>query len=171
MRLVDLGCRGINVYDIGVLRVLARLRAQGLIPSDVMFKTSSHCMPTNPMLAQIFKENGADSITTAHDLGLPVLQEMRRLAPGLVLDIPTDVYKSKGGFVRFYELAELVQTTAPMFLKMGASAQGHPYEAVKESTIAERVRRVAVGLEHLERNLTVKSRISASSQLRCVPKA
>lgn len=151
LRLVELGCRGLIVYDVGVLRVLKALRDDDLIPADVVLKTSSHCMASNPMLAQIFRENGADSITTTHDLGLPVLAEMRRLAGDLVLDIPTDVYKTKGGYIRFFELAEFVRCASPVFLKMGASAQGHPYESTNEQTVYKRVRRVKRGQEMLEK--------------------
>jgi hypothetical protein len=149
-RLCDLGCRGVTVYDVGVLKVLGQLRASGKLPADLVLKTSSHCMATNAPLAALFAACGADAITTAHDLGLPVLQAMRVAAPGTALDIPTDVYKSKGGFIRWFELGEMVQIAAPMFLKMGASVQNHPYDSVKPEAAAERVRRVGVGLEYFK---------------------
>ncbi len=169
-RLCELGCRGITVYDIGVLSVLDRLRREGHLPSELVLKTSSHCMPTNGPMAKIFADCGADSITTAHDLGLPVLQEMRRLVPDLVLDIPTDVYKSKGGYIRWYELAEMVQIASPMILKMGASVQSHPYEAVKPEAALERVRRVKVGLEYLARALpTGVKRLEHHDRFWCLP--
>ncbi|MFT5104033.1 MAG: hypothetical protein ACI86C_001694, partial [Candidatus Latescibacterota bacterium] len=99
IRLAELGCRGITVYDEGVLKVLAEMRAQGYLPRNLKLKTSTHMMCANPWIGSIFHENGADSVTTAHDLGLPVIQELRKLNPGLVLDVPTDVYKTKGGFI------------------------------------------------------------------------
>ncbi|MFF9808953.1 hypothetical protein ACF1G5_28200 [Streptomyces coeruleorubidus] len=169
VRLADLGCRGIIVYDLGVARVLAEMREDGALPSDLVLKTSSHCMATNPFLARIFAENGADSITTAHDLGLPVLQEMRRLSPGLPLDVPIDVYRTKGGFIRFYEAAEIVQIAAPVMLKIGASAQGHPYDTVSDATTRERVARVARTLEMLDRFLPERSYISNKSRHCCIP--
>ncbi|MFT3770476.1 MAG: hypothetical protein QM820_34035 [Minicystis sp.] len=169
-RLVDLGCRGILVYDIGLLRVLKQMRSAGALPEDVRFKTSSHCAVSNPMIAQVILENGADSATTAHDLGLPVLQEMRRLNPGLCLDVPTDAYRSKGGFIRFYDLAEIVQVASPVFLKMGASVQGHPYDTNGEQLALKRVRRVAVGLSYLEKHLPGLQRIDVSDPLYCLPR-
>ncbi|WP_420118516.1 hypothetical protein [Micromonospora sp.] len=171
LRLAALGCRGITVYDIGVLRVLAELRSDGLLPADLVFKTSSHCMPTNPFLARIFAENGADSITLAHDLGLPMIQEIRRLNPELPMDVPTDVYRTKGGFIRFYELAEIVQIAAPVMLKMGASVQEHPYDPPSEARTVERVRRVARGLEMLDRHLPDKTAISRRSRQYAIPAA
>ncbi|EJN13532.1 collagenase-like protease [Bradyrhizobium sp. YR681] len=171
-RLCELGCRGITVYDVGVLKVLGQLRARRKLPPDLVLKTSSHCMATNPALASLFAECGADAITTAHDLGLPVLQAMRKAAPGTVLDIPTDVYKSKGGFIRWFELAEMVQISAPMFFKMGASVQDHPYDSVKPEAAAERVRRVRVGLEYLKvHGPGAIAPIEAADRLVCLPVA
>lgn len=169
LRLADLGCRGLIVYDIGVLRILNKMRKDGVLPQNTAFKLSSHCMVSNPMIAQMFHENGADSVTTVHDLTLPVLQEMRRMNNGLVFDVPIDVYKSKGGYIRFYELAELVQVASPIILKMGASAQGHPYDEVKESMVLERVRRVKRGLEILDQYLEVKERVNMADINACLP--
>jgi hypothetical protein len=127
-------------------------------------------MVTNPFIAQVFRENGADSITTMHDLGLPVLHEMRRLNKGLCLDVPIDVYKTKGGYIRFYELAEIVQVASPVMLKMGASAQDSPYEFLKEQMVRERVRRVQVGLEYLRKYLRSDLHpIHATSPYSCIP--
>lgn len=169
VRLSELGCRGITVYDVGVMSVLNEMRQQGYLPADMIFKTSTHCMATNPFLAKIMAQNGADSVTTAHDLGLPVIQEIRRLNSDLALDVPTDVYKSKGGFIRFYELSEIVQIASPVMLKMGASAQGHPYDAVGEKTTRERVRRVAQGLHYLNKYLPQLQRISPTSKHYALP--
>ncbi|MFT5163340.1 MAG: hypothetical protein ACI9FJ_001935, partial [Alteromonadaceae bacterium] len=127
IRLAELGCRGITVYDEGVLMLLKEMRDDGSLPQDMAFKTSTHMMAANPWIAKMFYDNGADSVTTAHDLCLSAISEARRVAPDLCLDVPTDVYKTKGGFIRFYELAELIQAASPVMLKMGASAQGHPY--------------------------------------------
>ena len=79
LRLVDLGCTGLTIYDVGVLKTLGELRSAGHIPDNIVFKTSSHCMATNAPIARLFSDLGADCITTAHDLSLSVLSEMRRL--------------------------------------------------------------------------------------------
>jgi hypothetical protein len=171
IRLAELGCRGITVYDEGVLRILKMMREQGALPHEMRFKTSTHMMCANPFIAKIFHENGADSVTTAHDLGLPVIQEMRRLVPNLLLDIPTDVYKTKGGFIRFNELAELIQIASPVMLKMGASAQGHPYDNVADNVATKRVERVAIGLEILEKQNHGFKLIGQNDPLCCHPVA
>ncbi|WP_405584825.1 hypothetical protein [Streptomyces sp. NBC_01190] len=169
IRLTELGCRGLIFYDPGVLRMLRTMREQGVVPAETQFKASSHCIVSNSYTSQLYAENGADSVTTIHDSGLPVLQEMRKHSPNLVLDIPTDVYGQKGGFIRFTEVPELVQIAAPMMLKLGASAQGHPADPVTQATVEKRVQRVALGLEQLERSGVKASYIGDTSLQRALP--
>ena len=169
LRLTEMGCRGLIAYDLGVIRMLNEMRKAGILPAETMIKVSSHCIISNPLTAQVYYENGANSVTTIHDLGLPVLQEMRRLSPELTIDLPTDVYGSKGGFIRFYEVPELVQLCSPIFLKIGASAQSHPHDPVNEHTIRQRVQRVALCLEHLNRSGAEFKYIDDLSPQRCVP--
>lgn len=168
-RLVDLGCTGITFYDIGVLRMAKEMRDEGVIPKNIQFKSSSHCMATNPMIAKIFSENGADSTVVLHDLTLPVLQEMRKINPTTVFDVPIDCYKTKGGYIRYNELAEIVQVVAPVMLKMGTSAQSHPQDAIKEDVILKRINRVKLGQEVLDRYLKDKTKISKDSVQCCIP--
>ncbi|MFD9735478.1 peptidase [Umezawaea sp. NPDC059074] len=171
LRLTEMGCRGLIAYDLGVIRMLSEMRAAGVLPTDLMIKSSSHCIVSNPMTAKVYQENGTNSVTTMHDLGLAVLQDMRRTAPELTMDVPTDVYGSKGGFIRFYEVPELVQICSPMMLKIGASAQSHPHDPVNENTIRQRVQRVALCLEFLEKSGIEAKYISDLSVERCVPVA
>ena len=169
MRLTEMGCRGLIAYDLGVIRMLSDMRRAGVLPADLMVKSSSHCIVSNPLTARVYYENGANSVTTMHDLGLAVLQDMRKAAPELTIDLPTDVYGSKGGFIRFYEVPELVQICSPMMLKIGASAQSHPHDPVNENTIRQRVQRVALCLEYLNKSGIEATYISDFSPHRCVP--
>lgn len=169
LRLSELGCRGITFYDLGLLRILNQLKHNGVLPANILFKASTHCMITNSETARAYEENGATSITTAHDLGLPMIAAIRQRCH-IPLDVPTDVYKSKGGFIRFYELSEIVQIAAPVILKMGASVQGHPYDAVKDELSIERVRRIQRGLEILGRHLPDHlRRINPADNQVCLP--
>lgn len=170
MRLTELGCRGLIVYDIGILNILNIMRHQGKLPKDTKFKASSHCMASNPMIAKILHENGADSVTMLHDLQLSVLQETRRVNPQLIQDVPIDVYSDKGGFIRFTEIAEIVQVCAPVILKLGASAQNNPYDSISEHTIKTRVQRAAVAIEHLKRTLPEAKQLSSVEGFSCLPK-
>jgi pyruvate/oxaloacetate carboxyltransferase len=100
VRLAELGCRGIIVYDLGVLSVLSEMRAAGQLPASMTFKVSSHCQVTNQYTARMYVQAGADSITTPHDLTVTMLGDIRALNPTVCLDVPIDVYKTKGGYTR-----------------------------------------------------------------------
>lgn len=169
IRLTEMGCRGLIAYDLGVIRMLSEMRKAGVLPVDLMIKSSSHCIVSNPLTARVYAENGVNSVTTMHDLGLAVLQDMRKGSPNLTIDLPTDVYGSKGGFIRFYEVPELVQICSPVMLKTGASAQSHPHDPVNENTIRQRVQRVALCLEYLNKSGIEVKYISDLSPQRCVP--
>jgi hypothetical protein len=170
LRLADLGCRGLIVYDLGVLRVLNIMRNEGELPKNMVFKASSHCMISNPMIAEIYRENGADGLTVIHDVGLPMLESIRRVAPEVSLDVPLDVYHNKGGFIRFHEVAEIVQVAAPVFLKIGASAQVDPYDKINENTIIKRVSRVKRALEMLDEDMPHQGHVTCEDRLACLPK-
>ena len=169
IRLAELGCRGIIMYDLGVLSVLSEMRAAGQLPASMTFKVSSHCMVTNQYTARMYVQAGADSITTPHDLSVTMLGDMRALNPTVCLDVPIDVYKTKGGYIRFYESANVITACSPVMLKLGASAQDHPYDSIGSSTYAKRIERVARGLEVLNREMSGHEMLSSSNPLAAMP--
>lgn len=170
MRLAELGCRGLVVYDIGVLSILSEMRKMGNLPADMYFKASSHCMASNPMIVKIIHDLGADSVTTIHDASLVVLQEMRRICPSVILDVPIDVYSDKGGYLRFNEISEIVQCASPVMLKIGASAQKNPYDIVSDEVMKQRIHRVKIGVEHLDRAFGSKvPRLNFQDRSCCLP--
>ena len=170
IRLAELGCRGLIVYDLGVLRLLNIMRKEGALPKDMVFKASSHCMITNAIIGEIYAENGADGLTVIHDVGLPMLYSMRkRISSTVSLDVPIDTYRDKGGFIRFHEVAEIVQVAAPVFLKIGASIQNHPYQNTDDGMIVKRVNRIKRALEILEENFPMSKCISSNDRLACKP--
>jgi hypothetical protein len=80
-----------------------------------------------------------------------------------------DVYRTKGGYLRFYEVGEMAQVAGPMFLKVGASAQSHPYDQVGDPVGLEKVRRLQLVLEHLERVVPDAERIRPTDPQVCLP--
>lgn len=169
IRLAELGCRGLIIYDVGLMYLLKRMQENSYLPKNMLFKASSHCMVTNPGIAIIYAEQGCTSITTIHDLGLSMLANIRNVID-IPLDIPTDVYRSKGGFIRFYELSEIVQVASPVMLKMGASVQGHPYDPVKEDLAVDRIRRIKVGIEIMKKHLPLECKMINSKDTQvCLP--
>ncbi len=122
-RVVDLGIRGILVYDEGLLWVLNEMRQAGELPSELHFKVSAHCGHANPAALRVLVKNGADSINPVRDLQLPMIAALRQ-AVDVPLDVHTDNPPASGGFIRVYEAPEMVRIAAPIHLKTGNSAIG-----------------------------------------------
>jgi len=124
-RAVSVGCRGILVYDEGLLWVLAEMRKAGDLPSDLHFKVSAHCGHANPASFKVLEGLGANTINPVRDLQLPMLGALRR-AVDVPLDLHTDNPPASGGFIRSYEAPEIVRIASPVYLKTGNSAvSGH----------------------------------------------
>lgn len=120
-RAVELGCRGILVYDEGLLWLLNQMRKDGELPQDVHFKVSAHCGHGNPVSFKVLETLGADSINPVRDLTLPMIAAIRQ-AVKVPIDIHVDNPKSTGGMIRTYEAPEMVRIGAPIHLKTGNSA-------------------------------------------------
>jgi len=101
-RAISVGCRGILVYDEGLLWVLGEMRKAGDLPSDLHFKVSAHCGHANPAAFQVLERLGANTINPVRDLQLPMLAALRR-AVKVPLDLHTDNPPASGGFIRSYE--------------------------------------------------------------------
>jgi hypothetical protein len=147
------GVRSVLVGDIGVLDVLARLRHDGLLPADLIFKTSAILCAANPATAALLDRLGADTINVATDLEVGMLAAIRG-----VTDKPLDVYveapDDMGGFVRNYLVPDIVRVAAPVHVKVGlrnATAvypSGLHLEGVAALQAREKVRRAGM-LERL----------------------
>jgi hypothetical protein len=152
------GIRSVLVGDIGVLDVLARLRAQGVLPRDLIFKTSAILCAANPPTAALLDRIGADTINVATDLEVGMLAAIRAVTRK-PLDIYVEVPDDMGGFVRNYLVPDIVHTAAPVHVKLGlrnaASVypSGRHLEAVAAAQAREKVRRAAL-IERLIRELT-----------------
>jgi hypothetical protein len=143
------GIRSLLVGDIGVLDVLARLRASGHLPPDLRFKTSAVMCAANPATAALYDRIGADTINVATDLTVGMLAAMRR-----VTDRPLDLYVESpddlGGFVRSYDVPDIVRVAAPVHLKFGLRnarsvyPSGGHLEEVAVAQAREKVRRAAL---------------------------
>ncbi len=124
-RALSVGCRGILVYDEGLLWVLSEFRKSGDLPADMQLKVSAHCGHANPASFKVLERLGADTINPVRDLQLPMLAALRR-AVDVPLDLHTDNPPASGGFIRSYEAPEIVRVASPVYLKTGNSAvSGH----------------------------------------------
>jgi hypothetical protein len=124
-RIAEVGCRGVLVYDEGLLWVLDEMRKAGELPENMKFKNSAHNGQGNPASFQLLEKLGADSINPVRDLTLPMLSALRQ-AVNVPLDLHTDNPPGSGGFIRVYEAPEIVRVAAPVYLKTGNSCvAGH----------------------------------------------
>jgi hypothetical protein len=154
-RACDLGIRGMLVADLGVLDLVARMRAAGDLPPDLVLKTSVMLPCTNPGTARTLESMGAGTLNVATDLTVDELGEIRAACK-----VPIDVYvespDDQGGFVRLYDIADLVRVAAPLHLKFGLRnapliyPMGQHLLEVAEGMAREKVRRAALGLRLLE---------------------
>ncbi|WP_208596442.1 peptidase [Desulfonatronospira thiodismutans] len=127
-RAVALGCRNFLVYDEGCLWILNEMRKAGEIPADCTFKVSAHCGHGNPCSARLLEIIGADSINPVRDIQLQMLAAMRQ-AVDIPLDVHTENPASSGGFIRHYEVPEMIRVAAPIYLKTGGSvAKTHSWD-------------------------------------------
>jgi hypothetical protein len=117
---IDIGCRSFLTYDEGMLWVVAQMRKDGELPSEVAFKVSAHLGHCNPASFKVLEGLGADSINPVRDLQLPMIAGLRA-AVKIPIDIHTDNPPASGGFIRVYEAPEIARIAAPVHLKTGNS--------------------------------------------------
>ncbi len=131
-RAARLGCRGFLVYDEGCLWLLNQMRQAGEIPEDCHFKVSAHAGHGNPCSAKLLEDIGADSINPVRDIQLQMLAAMRQ-AVECPIDVHTENPKSTGGFIRHYEVPEMIRIAAPIYLKTGGSvAKTHSWDSTED---------------------------------------
>jgi hypothetical protein len=156
-RAAEHGFRSVLIADIGVLAVFRALREAGALPRDMQAKISVMLPAANPSTARILEDLGANTLNLPTDLTLAQTAAIRA-----AVDIPLDIYVESpdniGGFVRHYEVAEIVRIAAPVYLKFGLRNAPDVYPAgshLEATTVAlsrERVRRARLGLDILHRS-------------------
>ena len=68
----------------------------------------------------LLEKNGANSINPVRDIQLQMLSAMRQ-SVDIPIDIHTENPASTGGFIRHYEVPEMIRVAAPVYLKTGGS--------------------------------------------------
>ena len=140
-RACDLGVRGILLYDEGLLWALNKMRLTGELPKSLHFKLSAHAGHSNPASAKLLEENGLNSLNPVRDLQIPMIAAIRS-AVDLTIDLHTENPKSTGGFIRHYEVPQIIKVAAPVYLKTGGSvAANHNWDTTEKEAIA-RVKQV-----------------------------
>lgn len=155
-RSTDAGVRSVLVTDIGVLCSASKLRVDGYLPEDLQFKISVQMGLANGAAIRIVEYLGASTYNVPTDLTLEQLASIRA-----AVDIPLDVYieapDDLGGFVRHFEIGEIVRVASPVYVKFGLRNAPNIYPSgthltpVAIALARERVRRAQIGLDLLAR--------------------
>ena len=140
-RAIGFGCTSFLVYDEGCLWVLNEMRKMGEIPAACRFKISAHAGHGNPCSGKLLETVGADSLNPVRDIQLQMLAALRQ-AIDIPIDIHTENPASTGGFIRHYEVPEMVRVAAPIYLKTGGSvAKTHSWDTT-EADAKQRAKQV-----------------------------
>ncbi len=157
-RAVNLGVRGILLYDEGLLYVLNQMRIDGELSNNLHFKMSAHAGHGNPASAKLLELIGLNSFNPVRDLQIPMLASIRN-AIDIPIDLHTENPKSTGGFIRHYEVPKFIKVASPVYLKTGGSvAANHNWDTTEKEAIA-RIKQVKL-VERMIRQYAPDSTIS-----------
>jgi hypothetical protein len=151
---VELGIRSFLVADVGVLALLGRMKREGGLPRSLVLKTSVLLPCANPETASTLEQLGASTINVSTDLSTTELAEIRA-ACAAPLDVYVEAPDDQGGFVRFYEVPDIIRAAAPVYVKLGLRNAPNIYPSglhlagVAEKLARERVRRAELVLRLL----------------------
>ncbi|GAK07069.1 U32 family peptidase [Geomicrobium sp. JCM 19038] len=155
-RACKLGIRSILVADEGLLSLVNEAKKGGQLPSDLVVKVSVQVAHANPVSIRIMETIGANTYNVPTDLTLDKLAAIRE-----AVDIPIDMYVEApddvGGFIRYYDIPEIIRIAAPVYIKFGLrnAPNIYPSGTHLEDTVVrltkERVRRAKLGLDIIQR--------------------
>ncbi len=150
-----LGIRSFLVADLGVLATLGAMRRSGELPASLVLKTSVLLPCANAATARTLEALGASTINVATDLSPEDLGQLRGACTA-PLDVYVEAPDDQGGFVRFYEVSEMIRRAAPLYVKLGLRNAPNIYpsglhlEDLAVKLGRERVRRAELVLRLLE---------------------
>lgn len=152
----ELGLRGALVADEGLLLLTQEMKRKGQLPEDFVIKVSVQMGSANPVSVKLMQDIGANTYNVPSALPLAKLAAIRQ-----AIDIPIDLYvevpDNFGGFLRYYEIPEIIRVLAPVYIKFGLRnhpdvyPSGKQWESTNISLVKERVRRASIGIQMIER--------------------
>jgi hypothetical protein len=154
-RACDLGIRSILPADLGLIWVLNEMKKKGELPKNLVIKSSVTLPAANPATAKIFEQCGVNTMNIPTDLAPAQIGAIRQ-----AVDIPIDLYievpDNFGGFVRYYEMPQIIQAGAPVYFKFGLRNAPDIYPAgvhledLAGKMARERLHRARIALDLLE---------------------
>ncbi len=153
-RACDLGIRSILPADLGLIWVLNEMKSKGELPKNLVIKSSVTLPAANPATARIFERCGVTTMNIPTDLAPAQIGAIRQ-----AVDVPIDLYievpDNFGGFVRYYEMPQIIRVAAPVYFKFGLRnapdiyPSGFHLEDLAAKMARERVRRARIALDLL----------------------
>jgi hypothetical protein len=157
MRNLEAGFRGFLVYDEGVLFILNKMREEGFVPRETIFKFSVFGGYCSAAGAKVIESMGANTMNPLSDVSLPILASIRK-----TVNIPLDIYiiivDSFGGMFRAYEAPEIARVASPCYFKFEpGTSEGDIYkpwitEAWHRDFVREKVKIASIVREIMERH-------------------
>ncbi|WP_342587630.1 U32 family peptidase [Alteribacter populi] len=152
----ELGLRGALVADEGLLLLTKEMKRHKILPDDFVVKVSVQVSAANPVSAKMLEDMGADIINVPTSLTLPKLVSIRQ-----AIDIPMDIYievpDNYGGFLRYYEIPEIIRVLSPVYIKFGLKNHPDVYPSGKHlndiniNLCKERVYLALIGMQMIHR--------------------
>ena len=155
-RACEHGITSVLVTDEGLLWVLNELKKAGDLPQELILKGSVMLGSSNPVSIRLLEQSGLTTFNVPSDLSLAHLAAIRA-ATTMPIDLYVEVPDDIGGFIRHYEIADIVRICAPVYLKFGLRNAPNIYpsgthlEATAVALTKERLRRAKLGLDLLHR--------------------
>lgn len=155
-RACELGIRSVLPADLGLIWVLNEMKKKGELPKNLVLKSSVTLPAANPATARVFESAGVCTLNLPTDLSPAQIGAIRQ-AVGIPIDMYIEVPDNFGGFVRYYEMPQLLRVGAPMYFKFGLRnapdiyPSGLHLEETAMNLARERVRRARIALDLMER--------------------
>jgi hypothetical protein len=151
----DLGIRSVLPADLGLIWVLNEMKKSGDLPPNLIIKSSVTLPAANPATARLFEGAGVSTLNIPTDLTPAQMGSIRQ-----AVDIPIDLYievpDNFGGFIRYYEMPQILRVAAPVYFKFGLRnapdiyPSGKHIEDLAAKMGRERVHRARIALDMIE---------------------
>ncbi|MGH9397342.1 MAG: hypothetical protein ACRD18_10900 [Terriglobia bacterium] len=155
-RACELGIRSVLPADLGLIWVLNEMKKDGELPKNLVIKSSVTLPAANPATARIFEKSGVSTLNIPTDLS-PAQMGALRQAVEIPIDLYIEVPDNFGGFVRYYEMPQIIRVAAPVYFKFGLRnapdiyPSGRHIEDLAVNMGRERLRRARIALDLIER--------------------
>lgn len=154
-RACDLGIRSVLPADLGLIWVINEMKKKAELPKNLVVKSSVTLPAPNPATARLFEQAGVSTLNMPTDLSPAQIGAIRQ-AVSIPIDLYIEVPDNFGGFIRYYEIPQIIRVAAPVYLKFGLRnapdiyPSGGHIEDLAARMGRERVRRARIALELLE---------------------